>query len=134
MAINAIELEGLEPLKAELQALKITNREIVPVLRSAAEPIVQAAQPKIARGKGSKWAMGEHLQDNIDVESAGGVVGVTAAGGLQNGPFFYGKYYEYGTKRQKARSPIRTAAAEVETEVSSRLEQGIEEILNGKVR
>lgn len=125
---QSIELQGVKELEAELKALNVRMSEVTPILKEALEPVRASASASIPTGPGRT---GAHLNDNVVVETSGKTVGVTFRGGLQNGPLYYGKFGEFGTKHEGAKSYIRDAAATNEGRIRSTVESGIKSKLGG---
>lgn len=133
-----IKIDGIEDLVSQLKAMSPTRSEIKSMLTLAAEPIrseaanfiPRTAVPRQRTAKNS-WRTGQHLADNVVVVSASSYVGVTFAGGLQTGPFFYGKFGEYGTKRERPRHWLQTAADARASDVENILEAELKKKVDG---
>lgn len=134
-----IKVEGVEDLVAQLKAMEPKQSEVKAMLALAAEPIrAEAAnvipRTEVPRQKTAKnsWRTGQHLADNVVVDSASSAVGVTFNGGLQNGPFFYGKFGEYGREHETPRYWLQTAADAKATEAENILESELKKKVEGR--
>lgn len=133
-----VKIVGIEDLVAQLKAMEPKRSEVKAMLALAAEPIraeaantiPRTASPRQATAKNS-WRTGQHLADNVVVDSASSAVGVTFNGGLQNGPFFYGKFGEYGRERETPRYWLQTAADAKASDAENILETELKKKVGG---
>lgn len=128
---------GVDELASELVRMNVKKSEQNAILKQAIQPVADAAsqiipRSNVYRGPTAKnsWRTGQHAADNVVVESASGVVGITMKGGLQDGPYFYERFGEFGTVRESARGWIQAAGtastAEVLSILGSKLKERIE--------
>lgn len=133
-----IKIEGIEDLVAQLKAMQPKPNEVKAMLELAAEPIraeaantiPRTASPRQATAKNS-WRTGQHLADNVVVDTASSFVGVTFNGGIQNGPFFYGKFGEYGREHETPRYWLQTAADAKASDAENILESELKKKVGG---
>lgn len=137
-----LEIKGMEQLKRRLKAL---GKEAAPAggkaLLAGAQIIAEEARRTAPRGnrsykrsKKNSWRTGGHMADNIlatQAQTTGTILraGVTVAGGLQSGPYFYIRFLEFGTRRISARRFVQHAAEAKENEALTKVEQTLKEEL-----
>lgn len=97
-----IEMYGFDEFGAKLKALENLAASSEKALMAGAEIIKEKVKPKIPKSDISK----EHAADHIEiskVKKAKGVPYVTVGPEKgDNGPFFYLKFYEFGTHNPNA--------------------------------
>lgn len=97
-----IEMYGFEEFGAKLKALENLAESSEKALMSGAEIVKEKVKPKIPKSEISK----EHAADHIEiskVKKSKGVPYVTVGPERgDNGPFFYLKFYEFGTHNPNA--------------------------------
>ncbi|MGM9649207.1 MAG: HK97-gp10 family putative phage morphogenesis protein [Butyricicoccaceae bacterium] len=128
------DVSGLEDLAADLVRMGLKQSEIYDILTEALEPVKDEASRTIPKNSApypkterSRWRTGQHLADNVTIERTSGVAGVSFEGGLNKGPYFYGRFGEYGTVKEYPRGWIQEAAAAREGEVVDILERRIKD-------
>lgn len=110
-----VRIDGLTDLSTRVKNLgKDAMAAAGQALRKGAEIIKDEAQTRAPRSKGHPATHGrtpKHLADQLTttVSASKYTAGVTVVGGT-NGPSFYWKFPEYGTKKQKEQAFIRESA------------------------
>lgn len=132
------EIEGLSDLISQFRNMDIKADETLKMLKLAMEPIRAEAANTIPRStvprratEKNSWRTGLHAADNLLIDESGMFVGVTAKKGLQDGPFFYIRFGEFGTEREAPRHWIRAAAAARALECESIIERELKKKVGG---
>ena len=133
-----VRIDGLNDLGTRVRNMgKDARGAAGQALRKGAEIIKEEAHVRAPRSKNGHPATygrtSKHLADQLttSVSASKYTAGVTVVGGV-NGPSYYWKFLEYGTKRIKERAFIRESAAARENEALETVKREIENSLGIK--
>ena len=108
-----VRIDGLKDLGTRVKNMgKEARGAAGQALRKGAEIIKDVRAPRSAHGHpATQGRTAKHLADQLttSVSASKYTAGVTVVGGV-NGPSYYWKYLEYGTKRIRERAFIRESA------------------------
>ena len=137
----SIELRGFQELAQKLQELPnaITADLLEAALKGGAKIGRDAAAVNAPRDPASGKHMGDHIVvRTIEKDGVHAVVGIAPQGwspekGKGEGPFFYWRFFEYGTSKMPARPFMRPAIDEnrdaITQAVADKLRDRLEEVM-----